>query len=302
MQSSPIRLIYKGFESHDHVDVEVGDNFLGNNVGVSFITKLCPNCSFMFKGYLNRCRYVAILDKGTSKERRVSAFDDHTMLFCHRCGWWQIRKTIDFGEYRAQWAHQYSSILANIDISGNDVMVAELRSHLVRNWNDRQYISAGKAEDLVASILKEHLSCDVYHSSANVNAADGGIDLFVGSKDGKVLTAVQVKRRINAKNESVKEVRNFVGALVLEGYRKGIFVTTAEKFTQVARDTANKPQLSRHQLELELIDGLELLELLKAQEPPTNYDLPLNLSIEGEWNNTQGDTFKLLDIFQGKKS
>jgi restriction system protein len=206
------------------------------------------------------------------------------LFLCHACGWWQVRQDSvsyapgarlgDTPEYFARYACHYHSVLEDVDISSNDVAVADLRRHLRLRWNDRTLISAGKAEELVAAVLRDHLQCDVYHATAHVNTPDDGIDLFVASRDGNIKAAVQVKRRITAEVEPVEPIRSFVGALVIEGYDRGIFVTTALQFSPAALQVPNARPVKNRRLELELIDGERLLELLRATSPPQQVRLP----------------------------
>ncbi|MFA9389322.1 MAG: restriction endonuclease [Prolixibacteraceae bacterium] len=294
---NPIRLFYRGFEKHDHIDVEIGDDSIGYNIMKSFQNNLCPNCGNIFESYSHEVENPVYTIYPNS-EKEIHAVNIHTILHCGHCGWWQLKQIQNIGDYKANWAYQFHGILENIDISKNNIATEDIRRHLKNNWDDRKYISAKKAEDLVRSILKEHLSCDVYHSTANVNSPDGGIDLFVCSTNGKIISAVQVKRRITDKKESVSEVRNFVGALVLEGYNKGVFITTAKDFTKSAKQIQSNPQLTKYKLELDMINGSQLLELLHAQEPPDKYDLPLGLTLSTKWLDKRKTMFTLEEILK----
>ncbi len=160
---------------------------------------------------------------------------------------------------------------------------------MLKSWEDRKLISAGAAESLVQSILKEHLSCDVLTSTANVNDPDGGIDLHVCSKNGNIISAVQVKRRISQNTESVSEVRNFVGAMEIEDIKKGIFVTTADKFTKPANKIPEKLKSINSRLELQLIDGQSLFELLKCNIRPETLIMPPD--VESIWIGECGNRF-----------
>lgn len=198
-------------------------------------------------------------------------------------------------------AHQYHSILEELDISSNEIAVADLRSYLIRRWEDRKLINACKAEQLVADILREHLSCDVYHVSANTNAADGGIDLFLCADGKNLKTAIQVKRRVTQAVELVGEIRSFVGALIIQGYRRGIFVTTASRFSRAAKATVNAPGLKRHRLELELIDAERLLDLLKVTTPESKLKLPEGINGSTMWSSmdgTESSTLSLLNAME----
>lgn len=101
--------------------------------------------------------------------------------------------------------------------------------------------------------MKEHYNCNVVHTKDHVNTPDGGIDLLVGHDHQKILAAVQVKRRRqNGDAEGISHVREFIGALTIQGQKKGIFVTTADRFTK----TVHKEQKLLHEnsyIKLDLI-------------------------------------------------
>jgi restriction endonuclease Mrr len=201
---------------------------------------------------------------------------------------------------RATWWELTHALQAEIDITAETLPLAQLRQHLLRRWEDRKLISAQKAEDLVAALLKEHHGGEVTRLMANANVADGGIDLYLShSGDGKVQRAVQVKRRISTDVESVKEVRNFVGAMVLDGCDEGIFVTTASRFSTPARNTPRKAQRAKFRLKLELIDGEKLLEMLRATTAPLDVQLPPMVDLDQEFKNLHGRSVLARDLFIG---
>jgi restriction system protein len=249
----PRRLIYRGFAKHDHVDVEMGDDPVGLLISRSFRTRRCPNCSLNFTSYRTE------RPKLTARDliEPMPVFTQTQILFlCRHCGWWQVKSEgmiFDKGKVASKGvrgAYEYHALLEEIDISSNDVMLEDLKTHLTQKWNDWRFINASKAEQLVADILKDYLGGDVYQATANTNMRDGGIDLFVCASDGQIRAAVQVKRRQSRTVESVQDVRNFVGALVVEGYDKGIFVTTAGRFSPQAKAASESSHLERHDLNL----------------------------------------------------
>jgi restriction endonuclease Mrr len=120
--------------------------------------------------------------------------------------------------------------------------------------------------------------------------ADRGIDLHVCHRNGEVLAAVQVKRRINKEVEGVAEVRNFIGALAVESISKGIFVTTATRYTREAKRVADKlNDGTRSRLELDLIDGGELFEILKTLPRDDKLILPNNIESADIWLDAAGE-------------
>ncbi|MGI4803595.1 MAG: restriction endonuclease, partial [Janthinobacterium lividum] len=287
------RLFYKAYQVHDHVDTEHdGDDLIGINVRKSFDTANCPNCNNPFKKYENKR-----LDSIKIKEKLYDSIN--LLFFCYKCGWWQLRQEFDFeNNSKINWAYQYHSILDTIDIASNEVEIDNLKKHLLSNWSDRRFIAASKAEELVRDILKEHLSCDVFYTTSKVNTPDGGIDLYICYDNTSIKTAVQVKRRVNREIESIHEVRNFVGAMVIAGFQKGIFVTTAERFTRNTYQVPQKLKLTQTRLELDLIDGDALLKIMKATTPSLDPSLPLGLTPETIWQDINNELLTYRQIFE----
>ena len=289
------RLFYRGFAAHDHVDAEDETDLGAWSVSQAFKSSACPCCKHLFVEYKN---YPKNKGQFINDVQHISSVS--ILCLCHVCGWWQIRQEFDMliegRPVIANWAYQYSSTLETIDITKNDVLVNDLRKHLMTRWDDRKLISAGKAEELVRSILKDHLRCDVFSATANTNAPDGGVDLHVCSKSGDIIAAVQVKRRITRNVEPVDKVRDFVGALVVNNLKKGIYVTTADSFSGPAKEISTSTGLRNHKLELQLVDGHKLFEILKATTAPASLKLPQGLKDDTVWCDIKGQEYKSTEL------
>lgn len=222
---------------------------------------------------------------------------------CNTCSWWHsTQEGLQNGDGQKTFSpFVYYPVIDELDISTDSIALEDLKSNLLMRWDDRKLISSGKAESLVPSILKEHLSCDVFTATANTNAADGGIDLHVCSKNGSVISAVQVKRRIKKDSEPVSEVRDFVGAMVIEGFQKGYFVTTAQRFTSVAQRIPNQLKQINSRLELELIDGQKLFELLKTHAKPETLIVPPSVENSSIWVGPKGNRLTTLQLIYGEQ-
>jgi hypothetical protein len=282
------RLVYKSYLAYDHADADAGEI----NFGHAIFEGICPFCQSQFKQYIHEPPLNSYKKQEEIMRRRLH--------LCSSCGWWQLNLegefAVDGHKCVALWWKLYHAILVHVDISSNNVAIEDLRTHLARRWDERKYISAQKAEDLVAGILKEHYSCDVHRVTANANTADGGIDLFLVEDNGKIHSAVQVKRRIDRDVEAVKEVRDFVGALLLEGLERGIFVTTATRFSTPAQKVPKNPNLEKHKLELKLIDGEMLLELLKHSISSSTLSLPVSIDCNTFWLSSDGKNHSTLEL------
>ncbi|MBY5700411.1 restriction endonuclease [Rhizobium leguminosarum] len=117
--------------------------------------------------------------------------------------------------------------------------------------------------------------------------------------DGAVRRAVQVKRRIATDTEPVGEVRNFVGAMVLTGSDCGIFVTTASRFSAVAQSVPGSAKEAKFKLQLELIDGERLFEMLRATSSTMTAQFPPRVEPDQEWRGPDGRTILARELFNG---
>jgi len=120
-------------------------------------------------------------------------------------------------------------------------------------------------EALVQSIFRDFYNCDVEYYSSDTYAADGGIDLVAILSEGGLRAAIQVKRRAKDIAESVICIREFVGAMVMEGFQKGLYVTTG-RFSKPAREMSVRlgELACGRQLSLELVGSAHLYDLLVA--------------------------------------
>jgi restriction system protein len=289
------RLFYKDFQQYDHAETDFEYDTVGTKVMNSFENEICPNCSNKFSSFHNNKYGIIKINEELYDGKDI-------LLFCSKCGWWQTRYEFYMKEFISNYAYQHHSILESIDISDGNINLNDLKLHLINNWDDRRFIEAGKAEELVRDILKEHLSCDVFYTTSHVNMPDGGIDLFVCHENGNIKTAIQVKRRKNMEPESISEVRNFLGAMIIEGYQNGIFVTTAERFTKNVHEAVNKLKFSQSNLNLNLIDGNNLLEIIHATSSTSSSRLPMGITLETVWNDMTKTQFTTEEIFYKHKN
>jgi len=296
MNGKTKRLAYRDFQEHDHVDADAGWDEVGLAVRRGFKERICAFCGTGYQEFkrIQPPEKIAALKAG-------EMLMEETVLVCRTCGWWQLgaegivkmgpipieqaRHIIAMFErdgldpdvnppIRSTYWAQYHGVFKVLDLASADTAMDELKAQLWRRWDDRKYISADAAERLVADLLRDHLDCEVMQVKGNANTADAGIDLYVCSKDGEVLRAVQVKRRETDKRESLKDIRNFVGALLMEGHDDGIFVTTASSFTGPAMEVPKKLADRHERIHLSLIDGERLLELLENSGQSSELRLP----------------------------
>ena len=152
------------------------------------------------------------------------------------------------------------------NIDDKNLPIDVLTSELQKRTDLLYHIDPYKLEELSQSILKGIYDCQVHHVG---KTGDGGIDLIVLDGDEPIL--VQIKRRQNPNHvELVKNVREFVGTLFIEGKRRGIYISTADKFSKGSKETADKLLRQRKLDYFELIDYQKLCSLIKTSTSSNN--------------------------------
>lgn len=200
-----------------------------------------------------------------SNERSESTqFHSISLRTCGRCGWWDmeeelpVKKDLVSNYYRSQSIHR-RAILREFALGGSEAPIESLRNHISSHPGDLNQLSPRRLEELVGSIFAEFMNCEAIHVGG---PGDGGIDLIL--VDGARRYVVQVKRRSSfSKSEGVQAIREFVGAMVLNGTLRGLFVTTAPRYSLKA---IGIPQtaLERGAVQyLELVDSRRLVDVLR---------------------------------------
>jgi restriction endonuclease Mrr len=176
------------------------------------------------------------------------------------CGWWaasEKRIVYDF-EYdtESEQSSGLAGILLNLDLSDQSLPISEIRSYLVARYQSRFDIDPHLMEEVVASVYKDL----GYSAEAVGRTGDGGIDVILtGPKS--VRTGVQVKRYQNS--IKVEQIRAFLGALVLKGYTKGIFITTSS----FQRGVFEATQIAEARgFAIELVDAPRFLAALRIAQ------------------------------------
>jgi len=91
-------------------------------------------------------------------------------------------------------------------------------------------------EHLVQDVFKDFYNWEVTHCGKSY---DGCIDLIMLDSDKFML--IQVKNRINnSKTEPVSSMRDFFGAMIINRSKKGIYVSSAEKYSGYTKKLKEK--------------------------------------------------------------
>jgi len=187
--------------------------------------------------------------RGNIVERKVC------LHICSFCGWW-------IAEDRAvlpatQWQHwavtlASASVLEELALDDIDVPLQEARRYLSRQFEARLSMNPRLFEQTVASVLGDL----GYRAQATAYSNDGGIDVVLEDGSGARI-GVQVKRRKDA--IEVEQIRAFLGALVLGGYSRGVYVS-ASRFSRGACKAAEHS--AKRGIPIELIDADRFFDVL----------------------------------------
>lgn len=145
-----------------------------------------------------------------------------TLRACPICGWWSIYQLHAEPYYPELGSSSAGAkgVLRELDLADVSLPLDEVRAYLVAKYSSRFEVHPRVFEDVVVQVFKS-LRYDV---AATAYRGDGGIDAVLYTPDGENI-GVQVKRSKNA--IEAEQIRAFVGALVLNGHTKGIYVTTS---------------------------------------------------------------------------
>jgi len=175
--------------------------------------------------------------------------------YCLPCGWWWCAR---LGE--KSWSRGHSvtqGMLKSLPPAGAEAQTAltELSGYAER----LRGISPTDFERFTQSVLREFLDCEVMHVG---RTHDNGIDLLIVHANEGIIP-VQVKQRQNPKAaEGVGVIREFRGAMVLQGFRKGIFVTTANHYSREAIRAADAEPHHLVEQKIILVDSRRLVETI----------------------------------------
>ena len=186
------------------------------------------------RGFCPFCRHnIPKINDGLHKG--ISYYD---VWSCPICGWWEIEKQ-EFGipaaGHPTTQEYNFQAIVRAFDVSDRELPEDILLTHLRKEASILYDIHPRKMEEIVKYVFSSYYSCDVIHCG---KSHDGGVDLIMIDSDEPTL--IQVKRRQNPDYiESVSAIREFLGALLINRSRKGIFVSTTDHYSKETIKTIN---------------------------------------------------------------
>jgi restriction system protein len=158
--------------------------------------------------------------------------------FCRRCGWWTVYR-VHQGEYprTAGVAEGYSGTigcLKELDLTDVSIPLTEVRQYLLAREDSIYDIHPRLFEEVVCSVFKDM----GWEARVTAYSGDDGIDVVLDGPEDSTI-GVQVKRYRRELRIEAEQIRSFAGALLLNGYTRGVFVTTSD-FRRGAKRTADK--------------------------------------------------------------
>lgn len=225
---------------------------------------------------LEECAYCSTqLIKIENNTLEKEMHRDYCLWYCSYCRFWQARI---YSAFRAcmpppnNWA--YISKLREFDTNLPEGCSEELALYIRRHPNFLHFCDPKGFEKFVADVFRaNYTNAEVSHVG---KPGDGGIDVLLIEARGEQWL-IQVKRRRSQKSsEGVSTIRDILGAMVVKGVRKGIVVSTVERFSLNARRDAVKTKTGPFGMTVELVDKDIFNKMLDPILPDRPWLDPIN--------------------------
>ena len=223
--------------------------------GESTVNRGCPYCKRRVSGP------TPLHDPDESLRRKSGelSWSHFYILRCPVCGWWA--KGVTDPEWSALERLEEATLL-EFDLNDSRVLLSELRSHLARHHRDIGQLSPRRFEEVVGDVYRA-LGWQV---EVTLQTRDGGVDLVCVRHPSGQVCVVECKRYAHHRKVGIDVVDRLLGASFRIGASSAHLVTTSS-FTRPSRTA--QAEAVRRGLELELVDGHKLLELLRTFSDPT---------------------------------
>lgn len=174
---------------------------------------------------------------------------------CPVCGWWIAEdRAVLPAVYWQHWAVTLASAPVLEELSLHDIgaPLQQVRRYLMRKFEARASMHPRLLELTAASVFADL----GYRARATAYSNDGGVDVVLEDASGMRI-GVQVKRKKDA--VEVEQIRAFLGALMLGGYTRGVYVSTSG-FSRGARAAAKCS--AQTATPIELVDAARFFDML----------------------------------------
>lgn len=236
------------------------DDYSPNDLNKFFLSEAsCPFCNINLSTVFLATNALTMT---------TDMFTSYKVKECPHCKWWTYKIEFEdrFTHHSIKTDERFYGIIKEFNPNDKQIPINVLTSELKKRPELLYHINPYKLEELCQSILKGVYDCEVIHVG---KTGDGGKDLLILNSDSPIV--VQVKRRSNPNHiELIDEIRELVGTLYIEDYRKGLFISTAKDFSQGSKKLANELLSNRKVDYFEYINYDKLYSLIKnhSEEKP----------------------------------
>ncbi|MGF7018866.1 restriction system protein [Lachnospiraceae bacterium PF1-21] len=222
---------------------------------IDVLNKKCPYCN----SELKQEYFMVRNDKGLSGRGEIVQYE--TIYYCENDGWWQHKVNEESTSNPKAWySIIHEGILKKYREDSKTIPIDVLSDYIYKNPEKIVDIHERKMEELVASVFSDFYNCE---AKVVGKSSDGGVDVVY--IEGDIPTMVQVKRRKSLnKTESVSYVRELLGATLLKDSKSCIYVTTANKFSKKAEETASRAIEKGIVERFDLVNYSRFIDMLKS--------------------------------------
>ncbi len=226
---------------------------------------------------LKNCTYcLTELLKVEDEVLQKSSHRQYCLWYCQNCRFWQARlysdpfmRCMPPPDY---WA--YISKLREFNPKLPEGCKKESALHIRSNPDLLHSFTPKRFEKFVADVFRaNYTNAEVLHVG---KPYDGGVDVLL-IDDSKEQWLIQVKRR-ESKNhsEGIDTIRNVLGAMHLNGVRRGIVVSTANRFSRNAIQATAKAKAGEYPMIVQLVDKGIFNKMLDPILPDRPWLLPIS--------------------------
>lgn len=228
-----------------------------NNISslISFETVVSERCIYC-SGKMIRVPAQYLKHNTTNEQVR------NQLSLCPVCGWWSVYRIIHNRFPETEEIEGYAGAIGSLkelDLADISIPLCEIRSYIAAKPESRFDVNPKLFEDIVSSIFSDF----GWITRVTAYRGDGGIDIVLDGKGSQTI-GVQVKRYKRA--IEAEQIRAFAGALLVNGYTRGVYVTTSN-FRRGAKKTSECLQVRGYPIEL--VDAIKFLNALGIAQMET---------------------------------
>ena len=186
---------------------------------------------------------------------------------CLSCGWWQYSYTGNDGcedRIDKEQVRIYKGVVKVFNSDDNKLPISVLNEECKRNPSILYQIGTKKFEEFLQDTFQNLYNCEVIHCG---KTGDGGIDLIMINSDEPIL--VQAKRRTESRSkfaEPIKDIREFLGVMLINNSKNGIYVTTSKKYSKNTEKTIQRINKERIVTKFDIVNFDKLISIFNQNK------------------------------------